>query len=205
MIFRKRPDPAFLKQRLILQRQMTSLIDRAFLSEGAHFLFDKTNWVRCWIDLGYEVRGDDGLKAYRAITEAGQLFWMVYHPNKKHAYHATADDPVAAIEEAIAAWYARKQVRQNWRAVKDLRRDLLTFRRANFTVHRIDAYQAGLCRIGVDGFMRRLGFGALQSLPARRLALLSLIDEQAAFAIYGAHLRVCKRTHRLTASAEVTV
>ena len=178
-----------LKQMLVMDRQMTSLIDRAFLSVGPHLVRDTSNWVGCWMDTGYRVRADAGdIEAVRAITDAGQLIWMVRHPEKTFAYHADATDPFAAMVQAKQAWAKRREIKSRWTEVKALRREVMAGRR-KLVVHVEDARDAGLCDLGIRGFLRALGQGDRVRMPGRMLAGLSYFEKQAAYALWAAHVR----------------
>lgn len=178
-----------LKQQLVMERQMTSLLERAILSVGPHLVRDRSNWVGCWMDTGYRVTADEGdIEAVRAITDAGQLIWMVRHPDKRFAYHADAHDPFAAMAQARKAWAARREIKSRWDEVRALRRDVVAGRR-KLTVHIEDARDAGLCELGIRGFLTSLGQGARVRMPGRVLALLSYMEPQAAYALWAAHER----------------
>ena len=183
---------------------MTSLIDRAFLSEGPHLVRDRSNWVGCWLDTGNRVLSDiDDVEAVRGITDHGQLIWMILHPNKRFGYHAGAKDPVAAIEQARAAWRARRAIKSRWPEVLQLRRDVLAGRKS-FVVHIDDARDAGLCDLGIRGFMRALGFGNRVRLSARTLAALSYVDPQAAYALFQAYQRTSGQQRSMRVGAPAT-
>lgn len=178
-----------LKQLVVMDRQMTSLMDRAFLSVGPHLVRDQSNWVGCWMDTGYRVGADTGdIEAVRAVTDAGQLIWMVRHPDKTFGYHADANDPFAAMAQARCAWARRREIKSRWAEVKALRREVIAGRR-KLVVHIDDARDAGLCDLGIRGFLRALGQGARVQMPGRVLAVLSYFEKQAAYALWAAHVR----------------
>ena len=168
---------------------MTSLVDKVFLSEGPHLERDRSNWVGCWLDHGYRVLDDAGqVQAVRGITDRGQLIWMVLHPGKRFGYHADARDPHAAIAQARDAWARRRMIKSRWDEVVALRRAVVAGR-IKVLVHIEDARDAGLCELGIRGFMRAIGMGERVRMSGRALALASYMEPQAAYALFAAHLR----------------
>ena len=140
------------KQLLANQRQMTSLIEKEILSQGADFVYYKTDWVPLYYDTGYCVTSDCGtIKAFRAATLTGKLLWLVFHPKKAHGYHALDTDPVAAIDRAQTVWSRRTYVRQNWAEVESTAHDLVTGRK-KFEIRMEDAEASPLCILGIEGF-----------------------------------------------------
>ena len=169
---------------------MTSLLEREILASSPDLVRDTANWVNMWVDLGHNVSFDRGrITAYRGIDSQGTLMWMVRHAEKSHGYHALHADPLAAIEEATAAWAGRRAVRARWDQVEAIARDLLTGREA-FHVTRADAHRSPLCTVGIDSFMDRMRLGHVQTLSGRAAALLMKIEPQVGFVIDAAHTRV---------------
>jgi len=178
--------PEALKEKLAMSRQMTSLMERAFLSEGPHLRRCRKNWVNAWIDDGHRIEGDDPkVHVLRGITDEGQLVWMVHHADKRDAYHAMSKDPVAAMDEAAIANRRRRAIKARWSEVEDLRRNVLA-RRLRYRVTLDDAEAAGLCRLGAQGFLRRLGCADVTEVSALWLSLASMIDDRASFALFAA-------------------
>lgn len=191
-------DRHVLWSRLARERQMISLMEKEIIPLVEPFARKRENWVPMWVDLGNRVTCETGQAfALRAISDKGELIWFVRQDGQRLGYHSEETDPFAAMAEARAARNARRQVRQNWDQVKQLRGDVLKGRR-KFTVDIEDAYASPLCRLGVDGFMRRLGLGRVKRIPARLLALLAIFDEQVGFVLWQAAKR-----QEATASAEV--
>ena len=182
------------KHLLASQRQMTSLIDKEIISSGSEFAYYRKDWVPLYYDTGYAVTSDCGkLIAYRAATLRGQLLWLVFHPNKKHGFHAIADDPLLAMDHAQAAWARRAHVRKNWSEVEDAARDLIIGRQ-NFTVSLEVADASPLCALGIEGFMRSIGMARVRHMPGRLAALLMRLEPQIGFVIYEALQRHRKAT-----------
>lgn len=180
--------------RLCLQRPMTSLMERQIAVAATEFEENRENWVRMWIDPGHVVRGECGLvTAHRGITPQGQLLWLVRHRDKKHGYHATGDDPVAAMMQARHAWAERRRVRQRWSEVETLARAARAGRYRQ-TVQIEDAYASALCEVGVRAFMTRIGLGRFTQpgvgrMSARNVAHLMRIEPQVGFVLMAAFER----------------
>jgi len=111
--FRARRPKVDLHQKLAQERPNTSLIERELAPVSGDFVFDKTDWVPLWMDRRHRISSDcQTLWAYRAITLRGQLLWYVFTARKTRGYHATPQDPLAAMEDALDAWEARREVRR---------------------------------------------------------------------------------------------
>lgn len=178
-----------LKTRLAKERQMTSLLEREIVPASGAIQPNRENWVRMWVDTGHVVRGDrPGVRATRGIDDRGQLMWLVHRDGKALGYHATAADPVAAIEQAEAAWAHRKAVRQRWREVEALARDLRSGRRS-FDVRFEDAAASPLCEVGIRAFLRRVGLSPDGAISGWFAAQLMRVEPQVGFVIYEAARR----------------
>ena len=178
-----------LWSRLARERQMVSLMEKEMIPLVEPFTRKRENWVPMWVDLGHRVECESGeAVALRAITDRGELLWFVRQSGQRLGYHSQEADPVAAIEEARAARQARRAVRQRWDEVQKLRSEALRGKH-RFTVSRQDAYNSPMCTLGIDGFMRRLGMGRVQKVPARLLAACAVVDEQVGFVLWQAWLR----------------
>lgn len=182
-------DRNILWGRLARERQMMSLMEKEMIPLVEPFARKRENWVPMWVDLGNRVVCDTGAAvALRAITDRGELLWFVRQTGQRLGYHAQDDDPVAAMASAQAARAARRAVRGRWDEVRRLRDDVLRGKH-RFEVHINDAYASPLCRLGVDGFMRRLGMGRVQRVPCRMAAAMTYVDEQVGFVLWQAWLR----------------
>lgn len=177
--------------RLLLakHRQMTSLMDKEIIAEGADMVFDNANYVPLYYDRGYSVVSDCGeITAYRAITLKGQSLWMVFTPSKAHGYHATCTDPVEAIEAARATWAHRRAVRQDWGQVEKTARDLI-WGRQRFDVREEDLIASPLCALGIQGFRASIGMSRITKMPGRLAALVMMLEPQMGFVIHAAMQR----------------
>lgn len=186
------------------ERQMMSLIEKEILATADTFQFDKTDWVKLWYDTGHEVRSDCGTKrAYRAITLSGTLLWYVFGDGKTRGYHASASDPVAAMEEAEAAWAKRRAVKAEWAKVEriayDLKRGKLSF---DVTIE--DAHRSALCTLGIEGFMASMGMARVKRLPGRIAAFLMRVEPQLGHVIYEAWCReMAPQAERISDAAQM--
>jgi hypothetical protein len=179
-----------LFQTLARQRQMTSLIDQEILASGDTFSYDKADWVKLWCDPGHAVTSDCGtITAYRAITIDGTLLWYVFREGKTRGYHASAQDPIAAIDEASNAWMRRKQIKARWKDIEKIATDLRTGRQS-FEVRVSDAHASPLCSLGIDGFMRSVGLGGFSRISGRLAGMLMKVEPQLGFVIYEAWRRM---------------
>jgi len=117
------------------------------------------DWVRVWIDPGHEFRDEQtSATARRAITDEGQLIWMVLVDGKRFAFHASAQKVHDAFVQATEAAENRRAIARQWRKVKQLRRNILLLKtRVRPTMD--DARKSGLCDLGIQGFLRRTGLG----------------------------------------------
>lgn len=185
-----------LKQKLAMQRAMTSLIDKEIIADSDEFVLETANWVTMWVDTGHVVSFDGGrTNGYRGIDIQGQLMWLVRHEDKQHGYHSLETDPLAAIEEAEHAWAARKEVRQRWDVVERVARHLIMGRQ-KFSVTRQDAVASPLCMVGIDSFLRRMRLAQVQRVSGRVAALLMQVEPQVGFVIDVAHRRVSVATRQ---------
>ncbi|KNG94284.1 hypothetical protein [Pseudaestuariivita atlantica] len=190
MKFRSEPlKTARLRTTLAQERQMTSLLDREIIGGSHQIVPHRENWVPMWVDTGHVVRSDCGtMFAERSITRGGRLIWLVTTEGKSHAYHATAQDPFAAFEQATEARDRRRFVRGQWDVVKRLQRDLMLGRR-RFDVLIDDAAASPLCAVGIQYFMSRIGMGRVRRVSGRVAALMMMIEPQVGFVIYEAARR----------------
>lgn len=179
----------FLKTRLAMTRQMTSLIDRSFIAAGPDMHRTREDWVPGWVDMGHRVQGSAAEQsALRAIDDDGRLMWMVHTTGKARAFHSAATDPVAAMEEASVARQRRRMVKANWDEVKRLQSAALAGK-LDMRVDIEDAPIGGLCALGTTWFMRRMGLARVRSLSARTTALLGMIEPQVLHVLYAAATR----------------
>lgn len=147
------------------------------------------NWVGTWIDPGQKVVGEDGRTyAERAITDHGQMLWMVHSPGRRYAFHASPQSADAAFAQAEDARRRRKAVARRWNEYKVLRRRII-LGRVRLSVLVDDGREAGLCEVGIQGFLRRFGLHRQRAFSGRTLALLSFLDRQAGYAVLVAHDR----------------
>ena len=185
-----------LKRSLICTRPETSLIDKEILSDGSHLRFDTSNWVRCWYDTDHRYDDPAGeVRALRAISTEGELFWLVHHENKRHPFHADTETAEDAVEMARLFWGRRRITRSRMAHFSTLRRDVL-MGRARGTVLVEDAARAGLCAMGTRAFMRRMGIGKRRAVPARVVALLSFVEPQAGMVLQAAFDRMAQNAPR---------
>lgn len=175
---------------LARQRQMTSLLEREIAASGTDFIEIYCDWIRAVYDPSQKVTSDDGLRtAFRAVSDQGELHWLVYTDGKVHPCHSEASCPFDAFEEARFASIRRKAVRSNWAEVETLIRDLRTGR-VRFGIELEDAYASPLCAMGVRHFLRRVGLSRARRLPGVALAWLAALDPQLGFVIAQAAHRV---------------
>ena len=178
----RRPDAAELARRLIGERERTARLPGAVLTDTPRIVRDRANWVRCLVDHDQLVeRAADGTTARR--------IWMVQAPGRRHAYHAIATEAGAAFEEADEARERRRAIGRRRSEIRDLRRDVLLLRRRYFTTVD-DARAAGLCELGIRGFLARVGHSRRGGASAFVLALASFFDRQPGYAMLAAHLRL---------------
>ena len=163
---------------------------KAQTPSSSQMIRNTDDWVKVWIDPVQTIR-DDVAKAtaQRAITDEGHVIWMVFRDNRKRAFHANVKTPEEAFQIAKTAVERRRLVAKNWNELKELRRDILMFRsRMRPTLK--DAEQAGLCDLGVQGFLNRLGLGHRQDCSGYLLAVASLFDRQIAYPLWIARARI---------------
>lgn len=173
-----------LKDTLLSERHIQSKrqIERN-LAKSA-FTRNTDDWVRVWIDEDHKVLDKtSNSTARRAITDDGLLIWMVLREGRRFAYHATAQTAQGAFAQAAEATARRQAIRVHWADVRKLRRKILMGRyRSRPKVE--DARAAGLCELGVQGFLRRTGLGQRETYPGYFLALASFFDPQIAFPLW---------------------
>ncbi len=175
-----------LIHRLAMMRPMTSLMERDILPVTGDIVEVRENWVRMWVDTGHVVSFDGGrITAFRGICDRGQPMWLVRHKNKKHGYHSLHSDPIDAVEEAQAAWDARRGGRARWNEVERCAADLLRGRR-RLTVTMDDAHASALCAPGIEAFLRRIGLGRVRRVSGRIAALMMKLEPQVGFVILAA-------------------
>ena len=147
------------------------------------------DWVKVWVDPAQTIRDEAGkATAQRAITDEGVIIWMVLRDNRKKAFHANANTPEDAFKMARNAVERRRLVATNWSDLRDLRTAVLTCK-TRLRPTREDATQAGLCDLGVQGFLNRFGLGHRQECAGYLLALASFFDRQIAYPLWVAHIR----------------
>ena len=179
-----------LRQKLALQRPMTSLLDRELLAISDDIVEERENWIRAFVDYGHAIQCPNGqATALRALdTSDGSLFWLVRRDGKLHGFHSQAVGPYDAIDEAHAAWQRRRQVKKDWAFVERLMRDVLVGR-IQINVRIEDAYNSPLCGMGVDAFLTRMRLGHVRQIPGRMAAILMWIDPQVGFVLHEAYSR----------------
>ena len=184
--------------KLVRLRGDVSLIDEE-LATATRVRRVTDDWVPMWIDLDHAVRSDRlGATAYRAITDDGELLWYVCRDGKKKGYHALGSQASDAFDEAEGCWKRRKEIKKNWAALQALRWDLLVGR-TQVPVTLSDAHQSGLCTLGVQGFLRRIGRPTTTRISGRFAAILMWLEPQAGYALYAA-----AASHGLLPSASPT-
>jgi hypothetical protein len=184
-----------LRLKLAMQRQGTSLLDREIAAESDEIVQEREDWVDALVDYGHVISFDKGeTRAIRAVAlHDGSLFWLVRKSGKARGFHSDRQDPLAAVEQAEAAWQARKHVRRNWDAVQDLARDLLLGRKS-LRVRLEDAHESPLCSMGIAAFMRRMCISHITETPGWFAAILMRIDPQVGFVIHQAYQRETQST-----------
>lgn len=181
-----------LYKRLADERHESSVLTSLASSSNEHTSIKRNtdNWVRTWVDMSYSVEHEDGKRvALRAITDTGKLIWMVETLGRKYAYHADANKVEEAFAQAEQARVARRGIARQWRDVKVLRRRVLLGSVSLVTTLE-DARNAGLCELGIQGFLNRIGYTGATNVSGRLLMLLSFIDRQIAYAVYAGYLRM---------------
>lgn len=178
-----------LKKKLIEQRPGLTLSDRQALQDGDHLEYNTDNWVRSWIDTGHVITHRSGrVEATRAITESGLLIWMIQLQGNKFAFHADRQNVDDAFKQASEARRARKAIAARYDEYRKLRRQLLLGNR-KLRISVDDARRAGLCELGIQGFLHRVGLGGRHDFSGRLLAVLSFMDRQVGYAVFEGHLR----------------
>lgn len=169
-----------------MMRPMTSLIERELLTATGDIVELRENWIRMWVDKGHAVSFDGGrITAFRGICDRGRPMWLVRRSDKRHGYHSLHADPVDAVEEAQAAWDARRDGRRRWDEVERFAADLLRGReRLVVTIE--DAYESALCGPGIEAFLRRIGLGRVRRVSGRVAALMMKLEPQVGFVILAA-------------------
>ena len=73
-----------LRQKLAMQRPMSSLIDRELAAASDEIVLEREDWVEAFVDYGHAVSFDGGETiAFRAVTlHDGTLFWNVRRDGK---------------------------------------------------------------------------------------------------------------------------
>lgn len=179
-----------LRLKLAMERQATSLLDREIAASSDQIVREREDWVDALVDYGNVFSCDGGkTRAIRALAlHDGALFWLVRRTGKARGFHSNCLEPQSAVQQARAAWRARKLVRQNWDVVQRIARDLL-FGRRRFKIRLEDAHASPLCSMGIAAFMRRMRISHVTEIPGWTAAVLMRIDPQVGFVIYQAHLR----------------
>lgn len=170
---------------LVQVRGGLSLIEQEFAIQ-AQVERETADWVPMWVDLENSVRSDRiGATAYRAITDEGQLLWYVRRDGKTKGYHSPASRAIDAFEDAARCWQTRREIKKNWSQLQALQSDLL-LGRTSVSVTVEDAKAGGLCTMGIEGFMRRVGISNRKSISGRLAAILMKFEPQVGFALYQA-------------------
>lgn len=113
---------------------------------------------------------------------------MVQQQGNRFAFHADRDSAEDAFKQASEARRARKAIASRWPEIAKLRRRILTGR-TRLTVSVDDARRAGLCELGIQGFLHRVGLGGRTQFSGKLLAVLSFMDRQVAYATFAAYQR----------------
>ncbi|WP_299686928.1 hypothetical protein [uncultured Tateyamaria sp.] len=140
------------------------------------FQFDLSHGVQSWYDTEHTARSGFGtLTASRAITMSGVLFWRVCDPNRGLVYQAQAEDPNTAMDMALRAWDAARQLRDApaalHRLIAELRRGHVDFR-----VELSDALATPLSIFGFRALLDASGLSDLSRISAQ--SLLRLIKSE---------------------------
>lgn len=176
-------------ERLALERQMMSLIDRDIIALGGDFVPLRSDWISLFYDAGHKIVSEDGSQyAYRAITTRGELLWFVFSNGKSRGYHSEASCPFEAFAQARAALDQRRQIKSRWSDVTSVARDLRRGRR-RFDILIEDAHTSPLCAMGTRHFLRSVGLSGITRLSGFKLAWLMLLEPQLGFVIHQAALR----------------
>ncbi|WP_299969398.1 hypothetical protein [uncultured Roseobacter sp.] len=175
-----------LISRLLAERPLPLQCEKSVLDA---LEYNTDNWVRTWIDTAHTIEHRSGrIKASRAITQSGRLIWMIQMHGNRFAFHADRDPVEDAFRQASEARRARKAIAARWPEIVKLRRRIL-IGTEGLTVSIDDARHAGLCELGIQGFLHRVGLGGRTHFPGRVLAVLSFMDRQVGYAIFAGHLR----------------
>ena len=170
-----------LKKRLLAARNLEDARARSAMPD---IVRNTDDWVRVWVDQGNVVQSEyHGARATRAITDGGQLIWMVLKEGRRRAYHATAQSVEEAFGQMQLAGARRRRISRQMPALRRLRRDVL-LGRVKLRPTLEDARQSGLCDLGVEGFLTRMRLGQRPDYPGYLLALVSLIDRQVAYPLF---------------------
>ncbi len=175
--------------RLAQDRPMTSHIDSDVIAVSADMVFDRSDYVPLYYDLGHKITSDCGtIDAYRALAMTGDFHWLVFTPGKRKGYHAQCEDPFEAMERAKQCWAHRRAVRQEWVSVEATARDLL-WGRQSFDVTVDDLIASPLCHMGIEGCRKTLGLSRVTRISGRLAALIMKIEPQMGFVIHAAMQR----------------
>ncbi|OYX43239.1 MAG: hypothetical protein B7Z02_09535 [Rhodobacterales bacterium 32-67-9] len=176
-------------------RPMTSLIDREIIAGSDAIVPHNENWVKMYLDQGHRVSFDGGrVIALRGMDFRGRPMWFVRREDHRYGYHSLESDPLAATEEAQAAWSLRRAVRQNWDEVERTASRLIA-RQEKFSVTLDDARNSALCTAGIEGFLEQTGLTGITGIPGWLAAILMrTVDQQVGFVIYAAAERVRRKS-----------
>lgn len=179
-----------LRLKLAIQRQDISPRDIKTAAACDQIVREREDWVDALVDYAHVISFDKSeTRAIRAVDlHDGALFWLVRRTGKAKGFHSNCSEPLAAVQQAEAAWQARTLLRRNWGAVQEMARDLLLGRR-RFNVRLDDAHASPLCSMGIAAFRRRMRMSLVTEIPGWLAAVLMWIEPQVGFVIYQAHLR----------------
>ena len=185
------PSVHALTSTLRAARQQDGHEDRTIIRNNMPIERRTERWVRCWVDTGHRVIHRSGrFIATRAITDTGRMIWVVDAESGDLPFHSARETAEEACREAANARRARRALAMRGGEFIALRWRILTGRtRLAVTVE--DAVRAGVSILTVQGFLRRFGLWKRDGIPARPLAVLSLLDPQVGYAVFAAH----ERTH----------
>lgn len=178
-----------LHRRLIAHRHPGLSVDPLLPQGAPEVVRDHRHWVTCWIDRHQTVNSADGTStASRAITDRGEMIWVVRRSGQPRIYHSPKVAPFEALADAHKALTEWHRVKLLWSEVRKLRRQVLSGA-MNFHLTAEDVYRSALSPVSVQSCLRWFGMTHRASLSARNTALLSYLDEDALFCLWTAFER----------------
>lgn len=158
-------------------------------AQADRFQFDVSFGVQSWHDTEHQVQSGFGtLTASRAITMNGDLFWRVDDPDRGHIYHADANTPYAAMDQALRAWDSARQLRDApaplHALIAELRRGTVTFH-----VQMSDAMTTPLSTMGFQALLETSGLFDLNRISAQSILRLIKTEPLVTHVLYAAWMR----------------